>query len=299
MTVEPGPITPPGIVAALAKVGAEAGAIPKADQNREQNYAYRGIERILARVGPLLHEHGVVITPRVLSVERTQRERGRDRKLWDQVTLTVQYDLTHIDGSSLTTVVVAEGQDNADKAPSKAMTMAYKVMLLQVLAIGDDENDPDLRTPDDAYARDQRSTGTGASQRSTGTRQRAERSTGQQEPPRPPTRAQIMAAANREHGAEFAAALGALLAKVDEIDDEDERKRTKHALIEAHGSPTEFTPRTLADAERWLDEWVGGTPEAPETEQAEQPASDDEGCECGALIEQGEPHLEGCPHAPF
>lgn len=137
----------PSVQVALAAAAAAVGAIPKDDENKDQGFKYRGIERILAGVGPALHRAGVVVLPRVIDVHREEMLRGANKNVWRLVTLTVEYLFVGPRGDSLSAVVLGEGLDNGDKAVSKAMTMAYKVALLQALQIADADTDPDASTP--------------------------------------------------------------------------------------------------------------------------------------------------------
>lgn len=142
----PDPTAPP-VQVALAAAAAAVGAIPKDDMNQDQGFKYRGIERILAGVGPALHRAGVVVLPRVLNVHREEMLRGANKNVWRLVTLTVEYLFVGPRGDSLSAVVLGEGLDNGDKAVSKAMTMAYKAALLQALQIADADTDPDATSP--------------------------------------------------------------------------------------------------------------------------------------------------------
>ena len=142
----------PPVQVALARAAAAVGAIPKDDKNEDQGFKYRGIERILAAVGPALHKAGVVILPEVVDVHREEMVRGARQTVWRLVTLTVRYTFVGPAGDQLTATVLGEGLDNGDKAVSKAMTMAYKVALLQALQIADAETDPDATTPPEQSA---------------------------------------------------------------------------------------------------------------------------------------------------
>lgn len=136
---------------ALAQAAAAVGAIPKDDMNQDQGFKYRGIERILAAVGPALHRAGVVVMPKVIDVHREEMLRGQNRNVWRLVSLTVEYTFTGPAGDQLHAVVVGEGLDNGDKAVSKAMTMAYKVALLQALQIADADTDADATSPPEQF----------------------------------------------------------------------------------------------------------------------------------------------------
>lgn len=135
-----------GIAQALAKVMADLPAIGK-DQSASQaqgGYAYRGIEQITRHVQGLFAKHGVVVVPSVQSVET--RDLLVNQKPWTDTTLVVNYTLVGPDGSSLEATTVGIGRDNADKGANKAMTQAFKYLLLQVLCISDAKDDADGHT---------------------------------------------------------------------------------------------------------------------------------------------------------
>lgn len=128
---------------ALAQVMAELPAIGKdgrADA-AQGGYAYRGIEQITKEAQGLFAKHGVVIVPAVQSVE-VKDILVRD-KPWTDTTLVVNYTLVGPDGSTLTATTVGIGRDNSDKGANKAMTQAFKYLLLQVLCISDAKDDAD------------------------------------------------------------------------------------------------------------------------------------------------------------
>ena len=67
-------------------------------------------------------------------------------KPWTDTTLIVNYTLTSRDGSSLQATTVGIGRDNSDKGANKAMSQAFKYLLLQVLCISDAKDDADGST---------------------------------------------------------------------------------------------------------------------------------------------------------
>lgn len=137
--------TPTDIISRLAQVAHDLGPIGKDDRNESQGFAYRGIETVLAKAGPLLAAHGVVPAPKVTSRDVEVILVGKFEKPWRLVSLTVDYTFHSPDGTSLTATTVGEGFDPGDKAANKAMSAAYKYALMQVLMIagGHDEADAD------------------------------------------------------------------------------------------------------------------------------------------------------------
>lgn len=125
---------------------AELPAIGKDDRASAQQggYAYRGIEAITGHAQPLFAKHGVVTVPRVRSVD--VKDLVVNGKPWTDTTLVVDYTLVGPDGSTLEATCVGIGRDNADKGANKAMTQAFKYLLLQVLCISDAKDDNDGTT---------------------------------------------------------------------------------------------------------------------------------------------------------
>jgi hypothetical protein len=139
-------VKPISVHEALARVMASLPAIGK-DQSASQaqgGYAYRGIEQITRHVQGLFAVHGVVVIPAVKSIE--VREITVQNKPWTDVQLVVDYTLVGPDGSTLQATTVGIGRDSADKGANKAMTQAFKYLLLQVLCISDAKDDADGTT---------------------------------------------------------------------------------------------------------------------------------------------------------
>ena len=116
------------VMGALPAIGKDAHA-----SQQQGGYAYRGIEAITREVQGLFAKYGVVVVPRVRSIET--RDLTVNSKPWTDTTLIVDYTLTGPDGSTLDATTVGIGRDNADKGANKAMTQAFKYLLLQVLCI--------------------------------------------------------------------------------------------------------------------------------------------------------------------
>lgn len=137
------------VIEALARVREELPGIGKdgtADP-KQGGYHYRSIEGILAPLGPLLGEHGVVFIPQVLKHEITQIEVAQ--KPWTDTKLEVLYAVMGPGGPEDKVTagpVIGIGRDNSDKGANKAMSQAFKQVLLQVFAIGDNQTDPDSAT---------------------------------------------------------------------------------------------------------------------------------------------------------
>jgi hypothetical protein len=66
-----------------------------------------------------------------------------------RVMLRVGYRIYGPDGSYIEAASYGEGTDSGDKATSKAMTMAFKYLLFELLCIADPEDDADKHSPEE------------------------------------------------------------------------------------------------------------------------------------------------------
>ena len=130
----------------LAAVSAEVGAVRKADRNEHQRFNFRGIDAVVNAVHPVLTKHQVVVVPEVLSHDYAQLEVGKNRTLSGHCRVLVRFTFHGPEGDSVAAVVAAEAMDSGDKAYPKAMSVALRTALLQVLLLPTDEPDPDAST---------------------------------------------------------------------------------------------------------------------------------------------------------
>lgn len=138
----------------IPKIAGEIGSIGKEQRNQKQNFAFRGIDDVYNKVGPLLAKNGVFSMPQVLEYDLKLQERD-DGKKFHHAKLTVMYRFFAEDGSSVEVIVPGEAVDFGDKATSKAMAIAHKYALFQIFAIPVEGTDPDA----EAYDVNERSNG--------------------------------------------------------------------------------------------------------------------------------------------
>lgn len=118
-------------------------AVGKHDRNSSQGFNFRGIDAVINAVGPAFRKHGVFVLPTVTSNLYSQVEVGKNRTPMGHARLEVEFAFVASDGSQVDAVVPAEAMDSGDKATAKAMSVALRTALLQVLALPTDEPDPD------------------------------------------------------------------------------------------------------------------------------------------------------------
>lgn len=132
---EPTTATAPLIHAAIIEIMRAVGPIAKSQRNEQQSYNYRGIDAVYNAVHPYFAQHGVYSTSTVLKAEHRDGKSEKGKQLLHAI-LTMRFTFWAADGSSVCTEVVGEGIDYAgDKASNKAMSVADKYAILQLLKI--------------------------------------------------------------------------------------------------------------------------------------------------------------------
>lgn len=149
------------VVEAWGRVMADVQAVGKTGHNQQQDYNFRGIDAVVNAAGPAMREHGVIVVPTVLDATYRDIEVGKNRTLMREVTVKVRYTIIGPDGDALTAAgvpgfgcVYGESMDSGDKGTAKAMSVAYRIFLLQALTIPTSEPDPDESTFERAPAQD-------------------------------------------------------------------------------------------------------------------------------------------------
>ena len=131
--------------------------VAKRDRNAQQGFNFRGIDAVLNAVGPSIRKHGGFIVPNVLSNEATTGQTAKGSQI-NIVRLQVEFAIFGSEGEPIKGNVASEAFDSGDKATAKAMSVALRTFLLQLLALPTDEPDADSfsyeATPQTIPARD-------------------------------------------------------------------------------------------------------------------------------------------------
>ncbi len=140
----------PGVyrcIANISKAIAKEG-ISKDRSNQEQGYKFRGIDDVLNALAPLLAEHGLVILPRCMKRDVSERKTNAGKPLFC-VTIEAEFDFVCVaDASTHTVRMYGEAMDSGDKSTNKAMSAAYKYAAFQTFCIPTEGEDADATTPD-------------------------------------------------------------------------------------------------------------------------------------------------------
>lgn len=131
------------IVQALNAVMMDVQAVRKGDRNKEQGFNFRGVDAVVNAAGPAFRAHGIIPAPSVDEhwFESYNSKSGTPMR---NTVVKVRYKLWGPDGGFMEVgPFLGEAADSGDKSVTKAQSVAYRVMLLQVLCIPTDEPDPD------------------------------------------------------------------------------------------------------------------------------------------------------------
>jgi ERF superfamily protein len=137
---------------ALARVMSDVLAVRKLDRNTQQGFQFRGIDAVLNAVGPAFRTHGIVVMPHLITTTAETVEVGAKRTPMLSRTVIVRYEFIGPQGDTRDCQVPGEAMDAGDKGTAKAMSVAYRTALLQVLCLPTDEPDPDHDTYERAPA---------------------------------------------------------------------------------------------------------------------------------------------------
>lgn len=148
-TTEKPVVSGPRVYAAIANVAADLSkdGITKDRKNQQQGYQFRGIDDMYNAISHLLARHGLAILPRVLTRKQVERSTKNGGSLfWTFV--EVEFDFVSVvDGSKHTAKTFGEAMDTADKSTNKAMSAAYKYVVMQTFCIPTEgDNDADATT---------------------------------------------------------------------------------------------------------------------------------------------------------
>jgi hypothetical protein len=130
------------IINALNVAMSEVGLVSKDSVNSHHKYKFTSEAEIISQIRLPFITNGLVLYPANVQVLKC----AESGKLY-RYDLLVTYKCTHTSGESFDIVVPASGADSQDKALPKAMTMALKYALIQLMLVArgvDPDQDGDL-----------------------------------------------------------------------------------------------------------------------------------------------------------
>ena len=110
------------------------------------DYAFRSIDQVYNALGPALVKHKLIILPRMIDRQVTERISSNGKTLF-YVVVSGEFDfISTDDGSQVTIKTFGEAMDSGDKATNKAMSVAYKYAAFQAFCIPTEETIQDADT---------------------------------------------------------------------------------------------------------------------------------------------------------
>ncbi|MFI7691718.1 ERF family protein [Nonomuraea sp. NPDC049655] len=134
---------PQSIIQLIAEVKRKVGAVRKRDKNAQQGFMFRGVEAVVNAAGPHLDKFGVVSVPILETSSYETVEVGKNRTQMGHVTVEVTYRFYGPAGDYIDARVPGEAMDSGDKAMAKAMAVAWRTALIQVLNLRTNDPEPD------------------------------------------------------------------------------------------------------------------------------------------------------------
>jgi hypothetical protein len=127
----------------MAMVMGDVREVAKGDRNTQQGFSFRGVDAVVNAVAPALRKHGVIVLPSLQSVTYENVVVGQKQTHMLGCRVVVTYRFVGPGGDWLDATVAGEAMDAGDKATAKAMSVAFRIALLQALALPTDDTDPD------------------------------------------------------------------------------------------------------------------------------------------------------------
>lgn len=122
--------------------------IPKG-RSQGVSYEFRGIDAVMNHLHPVLAEHGLFLSPRVLDDWQVQMIPGTNNRQQTQALFRVCVDVYGPAGDCVTLGPgLAQSHDYGDKAVYQAQQNAIKYVLLEAFCIPTQEQDMDAREAD-------------------------------------------------------------------------------------------------------------------------------------------------------
>jgi hypothetical protein len=135
--------TPPPVHVAWSNAMGDLTAIRKGEVTTGgSRYNFRGVDTTMNAVGPVLRTHGLMVIPKVREAKHRDFT-GKSGTTMHEAVVTVDYTIHGPAGDTMEGGSIGEAADASDKATAQAMSVAYRIFLLQSMTMPTDEVDPD------------------------------------------------------------------------------------------------------------------------------------------------------------
>lgn len=151
---------PTNVIEALARVTAEMPAIGKTQTGKGLNYKFRSIEQLTGHAATLFAKYGVVIVPRGETIEYVDVPTAKGGSM-SEARAKFHWAIYGPGGTTdfITASTFGQARDSSDKSANKAHTAAYKYLLMTLLCISDDKEDPDYERAGDSESAEEEEEG--------------------------------------------------------------------------------------------------------------------------------------------
>ena len=134
---------PVPVAVAVARYMRDIDVIAKDDQTAATGkYMYRGVDRVMNECGPVLRKHGVLVIPRVLSIQHRDVTTSGGKGA-HEVIVETEFTFHGPMGDTIVGSAFGESADTSDKATAQAMSVALRTFYLQAFCIPTGDTDPD------------------------------------------------------------------------------------------------------------------------------------------------------------
>jgi hypothetical protein len=127
------------VIQRILAVAAEVGVLAP-ERSGGVPFAFRGVDATVSKLTPLLNKHQVFIAPTQVVQELTQRD-VPGGKVVTKADLVVHYRAYGAAGDHLDFQVPGQADDFADRSTAQAMSVAFRILLLQVFHIAANGNE--------------------------------------------------------------------------------------------------------------------------------------------------------------
>jgi hypothetical protein len=141
------PVGSRSIFELFAEAKRMVGPVGKDSINKQQGFNFRGIDAVVNAIAAAFDKLGIIPVPQLGRYEYNEGvEIGKARSLMGHVQVEVVYRFYGPRGDWFDAKVPGEAMDSGDKATAKAMSVAYRIALLQTLNLPTGEADPDSQS---------------------------------------------------------------------------------------------------------------------------------------------------------
>ncbi len=137
--------TPPPVHVAWSNAMGDLTAIRKGEVTTGgSRYNFRGVDTTMNAVGPVLRTHGLMVIPKVREAKHRDFTSGQKNTTMHEAIVTVDYTIYGPAGDTMEGGSIGEAADASDKATAQAMSVAYRIFLLQAMTMPTGDPDPDM-----------------------------------------------------------------------------------------------------------------------------------------------------------